>query len=146
MTIITLPYYLLNSGDNFPILSINDANVIIDLLSKSPKQESIEIYNTNPIIHNIVKIIHNLALNKNLFTDRGGIMKNINNEEINSELFSKEEDKMLNEISDLLEDEVSNSVLVEVLKNVALYGAINYKHGVFDRAEEELKNTNWIRS
>ena len=73
-------------------------------------------------------------------------MKNINNEEINSELFSKEEDKMLNEISDLLEDEVSNSVLVEVLKNVTLYGAINYKHGVFDRAEEELKNTNWIRS
>lgn len=67
-------------------------------------------------------------------------------EEINSELFSKEEDKMLNEISDLLEDEVSNSVLVEVLKNVTLYGAINYKHGVFDHAEEELKNTNWIRS
>jgi hypothetical protein len=64
------PYYLLNSGDNFPILSINDTNVIIDLLSKSPKQESIEIYNTNPIIHNMVKIIHNLALNKNLFTDR----------------------------------------------------------------------------
>lgn len=67
-------------------------------------------------------------------------------EEINSELFSKEEDKMLNEISDLLEDEVSNSVLVEVLKNVALYGAINYKHGIFDYAEEELRNTNWIRS
>ena len=73
-------------------------------------------------------------------------MKNINNEEINSELFSKEEDKILNEISDLLEDEVSNSVLVEVLKNVSLYGAINYKHGVFDRSEEELKNTTWIRT
>lgn len=67
-------------------------------------------------------------------------------EEINSELFSKEEDKMLNEISSLLEDEVSNSVLVEVLKNVALYGAINYKHGIFDLTDEELKNTNWIRS
>jgi hypothetical protein len=73
-------------------------------------------------------------------------MKNINNEEINSKLFSKEEDKMLNEISDLLEDEVSYSVLIEVLKNVALYGTINYKHGVFDRTEEELKNTNWIRT
>lgn len=43
-------------------------------------------------------------------------MKNMKGEEINSELFSKGEDKMLNEISDLLEDEVSNSVLVEVLK------------------------------
>lgn len=73
-------------------------------------------------------------------------MKNINNEEINGELFSKEEDKMLNEISDLLEDEVSNSVLVEVLKKVALYGAINYKHGIFDLINEELKNTIWIRS
>jgi len=66
------PYYLLNSGDNIPILSINDANVIIDLLSKSPKQESIEIYNTNPIIHNIVATIDQLAISKNLFIDREG--------------------------------------------------------------------------
>lgn len=42
-------------------------------------------------------------------------------EEINSELFSKEEDKTLNEISDLLEDEVSNSVLVEVLKSSIIW-------------------------
>ena len=66
------PYYLLNSGDNFPIFSMNDINVVLDLISKEPSQESINVYYSNPFIHNIVSTIDELALTKNLFTDREG--------------------------------------------------------------------------
>lgn len=64
-------YIAINEND-IPIFSMNDINVVLDLISKEPSQESINVYYSNPFIHNIVATIDQLAISNNLFTDREG--------------------------------------------------------------------------
>lgn len=65
-------YISLADSNDIPIFSINDINTILDLISKKPSQKSINTYYSNPFIYNIVTIIDQLAISKNLFTDREG--------------------------------------------------------------------------